>query len=218
MRALVTGASGGLGPAVVQKLITAGWDVAGVARSWPGSPTGFQPLSGDMTKPDDCRRVISEAGDPSAVVHVLGGFAGGDPVHGTDDETWLRMMNINLNSAVYLFRAALPAMLRSGRGRILAIGSRVAAEPAAGLAAYGASKAALVHLVRTVAVELRGTGVTANIVMPGTIDTAANRKAMPKADFSTWVEPGAIANLVAWLASDEAADVNGAVIPVYGGA
>jgi NAD(P)-dependent dehydrogenase (short-subunit alcohol dehydrogenase family) len=216
MRVLVTGASGGLGPAVIEVFLSGGAEVVGVARSWPSPDSRFQQISGDLSVPSECSRVIAEAGSPEIVVHIMGGFAGGKPVAETDDETWNRMLSINAGSAFNVFRAALPAMLKARRGRLIGVGSRVAAEPVAGLAAYGASKAALVHLVRTIALEVKDTGITANIVMPSTIDTEANRRAMPKANHSSWVSPKSIAGLIAWLASDEAADVNGAVIPIYG--
>jgi len=101
---------------------------------------------------------------------------------------------LNLNATFYLLRSAIPVMRKSGQGRIIAIGSRAAEEPGAGVGAYSASKAAMVSLIRTVAIENRDVGITANVILPGTIDTPANRKAMPKADFSTWVHPGNIAS------------------------
>jgi NAD(P)-dependent dehydrogenase (short-subunit alcohol dehydrogenase family) len=107
-------------------------------------------------------------------------------------------------------------MLQAGKGRIVAIGSRTGVEPAAGLSAYGVSKAALIALMRTIAAEVRNSGVTANIVSPSVIDTPANRAASPAADFSKWVQPESIARLLVFVASDAAADVNGAVIPIYG--
>jgi NAD(P)-dependent dehydrogenase (short-subunit alcohol dehydrogenase family) len=128
------------------------------------------------------------------------------------------MFDLNLNATFYLVRAAIPVMRKSGQGRIIAIGSRAAEEPGPGVGAYSASKAAMVSLIRTVAVENRDAGITANVILPGTIDTPANRQAMPKADVSAWVQPANIASLMLWLASDAAKDVNGAVIPVYGGA
>ncbi len=216
MRVLVTGASGGLGPAVVDVFLKAGASVAGAARSWAGEGDRFLRISADLTKPEDCRRAIVEAGDTDVVVHVMGGYAGGATVAETDDATWHKMMDLNLNSAFCVFRAALPSMLAAKRGRLIAIGSPMAIEPAARHAAYGASKAALVHLVRTIAIEVKHEGITANIVLPGTMDTEANRRAMPGADHSKWVQPESVAKVIAWLASDEAADVNGAVIPVYG--
>jgi NAD(P)-dependent dehydrogenase (short-subunit alcohol dehydrogenase family) len=101
-------------------------------------------------------------------------------------------------------------------GRIVAIGSRAAESPGAMVGAYSASKAALVSLVRTVAVENKSVGITANVILPGTIDTAANRAAMPEADVTQWVKPESIASLIVWLASDDAKDVTGTAIPVYG--
>jgi NAD(P)-dependent dehydrogenase (short-subunit alcohol dehydrogenase family) len=107
-------------------------------------------------------------------------------------------------------------MRRAGSGRIIAIGSRAAEDPGPSVGAYSASKAALVSLIRTVALENKDLGITANVLLPGTMDTPANRKAMPGADTSKWVEPASVAALLAWLASDTGKDVNGAVIPVYG--
>jgi NAD(P)-dependent dehydrogenase (short-subunit alcohol dehydrogenase family) len=126
------------------------------------------------------------------------------------------MVDLNLNAAFYSVRAALAPMIEAGYGRIVAIGSKTAVEPVATLAAYGASKAALVALIRTVALEVKRSGVTANVVLPTVIDTPANRAADPKADFSRWVKPESIARLLLWLASEEAADVNGSVVPIYG--
>jgi NAD(P)-dependent dehydrogenase (short-subunit alcohol dehydrogenase family) len=107
-------------------------------------------------------------------------------------------------------------MLAQKRGRIIAVGSRAGVEPVATLSAYSASKAALVALVRSAAAELVSTGVTANVVLPSVIDTPENRASDPKADYSTWVKPASIADLIVYLASDAAADVNGAAIPIYG--
>jgi NAD(P)-dependent dehydrogenase (short-subunit alcohol dehydrogenase family) len=107
-------------------------------------------------------------------------------------------------------------MRRTGAGRILAIGSRAAENPGPGVGAYSASKAALVSLIRTVAVENKDLAITANVLLPGTMDTPANRNAMPGADTSTWVQPASVASLIVWLASEAGKDVNGAVIPVYG--
>jgi NAD(P)-dependent dehydrogenase (short-subunit alcohol dehydrogenase family) len=126
------------------------------------------------------------------------------------------MLDLNLNAAFHAMRAVLPVLRAAGQGRIIAVGSRTALEPAARLSAYGVSKAALVALVRTCALELKSTRITANAVLPGVIDTPANRAADPAADFSKWVAPQSIARLILWLASDAACDVNGAAIPIYG--
>ena len=107
-------------------------------------------------------------------------------------------------------------MRKTGNGRIITIGSRAALEPGAGVGAYSASKAAMVSLIRTVALENKDVGITSNVILPGTIDTPANRSAMPSTDVSKWVQPANIAGLITWLAGDAGKDVNGAVIPVYG--
>jgi NAD(P)-dependent dehydrogenase (short-subunit alcohol dehydrogenase family) len=126
------------------------------------------------------------------------------------------MLDLNLNCVFHILRAPVPLLRQTGTGRIIAIGSRAALEPGAGIGAYSASKAAMVSLIRTVALENKDVGLTANVILPGTIDTLANRKAMPNEDVSKWVDPATIAGLITWLAGDAGKDVNGAVIPVYG--
>jgi NAD(P)-dependent dehydrogenase (short-subunit alcohol dehydrogenase family) len=126
------------------------------------------------------------------------------------------MLDINLRSAFHVMRLVVPHMLRTGFGRVLAVGSRIGVEPQPLVGAYGASKAALISLVRTLALENKDSGITANIVLPGTIDTPANRSSMPAADRSRWVSTQSVAKMLLWLASDDAAQVTGASIPVYG--
>jgi NAD(P)-dependent dehydrogenase (short-subunit alcohol dehydrogenase family) len=134
----------------------------------------------------------------------------------TYDATFQRMFDLNLNCVFHILRAAVPPLRKTGDGRVIAIGSRAALEPGEGVGAYSASKAAMVSLVRTVALENKDAGLTANVILPGTMDTPANRKAIPNADFSKWVRPATVASLITWLAGDAGKDVNGAVIPVYG--
>jgi NAD(P)-dependent dehydrogenase (short-subunit alcohol dehydrogenase family) len=148
------------------------------------------------------------------LVHVVGGFAGGKSVAETDDSTWEQMRDLNLTSAFYVLRATIPHLRKSGSGRIVAIGSLAAAEPHPGLGAYVTFKAALVSLVRTVALENKDAGLTANVVLPGTMDTPANRKAMPDADFSKWLQPADVADLIVWLADERAAHITGTSIPI----
>ncbi len=159
---------------------------------------------------------LAWGGRIDAAIHVMGGFASDGPVERTALATWDHMMSINARSAFLLFRAVLPAMQKAGRGRLIAIGSRSGEQPAAGQSAYAASKAALHMLVRVMAAELGHTSITANAILPSTIDTAANRAAMPNADANRWVAPAAIGELACWLCSSAAADINGALIPVYG--
>jgi len=220
---LITGAAGGLGRAVVAEFLNQGARVWGVLA--PGETNPFPEnapavLRADLSSPEQAagavREVLQAAGRLDALVHLVGGFAGGEPLHQTTEETWRRMMTLNLDTAFHIFRSALPPMLEARRGRILAIGTRTAVEPVAKLCAYNVSKAGLVALIRTLALEVKNTGVTANIVLPSVIDTPANRAANPDADYSRWVKPELIAALLAFLASDAASDINGAVIPIYG--
>lgn len=203
---LVTGASGGLGAAVVAALEQQGERVVGASHP-----------EYDLTQPAEAARAVAAVGGRlHGLVHLMGGFAGGKPVAETDDATWRRMMTMNLDAAFYVARAAVPALTRQPGGRIVMIGSRTAVAPVAGLAAYNASKAGLVALVQTVAQEVAPARATANIILPSVIDTAANRAAMPQADPGKWVSPQSIAALIEWLLSPQAGDVNGAVIPIYG--
>jgi NAD(P)-dependent dehydrogenase (short-subunit alcohol dehydrogenase family) len=125
-------------------------------------------------------------------------------------------LEMNLNSAFHILRAVIPHMRKAGSGCIIAIGSRAAEDPGPTVGAYSASKAALVSLMRTVALENKDAGIAANVILPGTMDTPANRKAMPGADTSQWVQPASVASLIVWLAGDGGKDVTGAAIPVYG--
>lgn len=181
---------------------------------------GFTALAVEISSPAGAKemvdRVLRQFGRIDVLAHTVGGFAGGQSVADTDDATFQQMMDINLNSTFNVLRAALPAMRKSRNGRIIAIGSRAALEPGANVGAYSASKAAMVSLIRTVAHENRDAGITANVILPGTMDTPANRKAMATADFSKWVRPETVASLMLWLAGDAGKDINGAVIPVYG--
>src|SRR6202030_28805 len=126
--------------------------------------------------------VVARFGRVDILIHLVGGFAGGQTVDAMDDSTWQRMFDANLNSAFYILRAVIPEMRKAGGGRIVAIGSRAAEEPGAGVGAYSASKAALVSLIKTVALENNDAGITANVILPGTMDTPANRKDIQPAD------------------------------------
>jgi NAD(P)-dependent dehydrogenase (short-subunit alcohol dehydrogenase family) len=217
MAILITGAGGGLGSAVVEAFLATGATVYGADLVWKHQPhtnARFHPIEANLLQASECERVAKAASPVDALLHLVGGFAGGQPVAETSDETWQRMLDMNLRSAYSMFRAVLPQMVKARRGRIVAIGSHVVLEPVANLAAYNASKAALVSLVETVALECKDSGITANVILPSVIDTAANRAAMPSADYSKWVTPESIAGMLVWLASDAARDVTGAVIKI----
>jgi NAD(P)-dependent dehydrogenase (short-subunit alcohol dehydrogenase family) len=219
---LITGATGGLGAAVTDAFLSAGGTVVAVTRSC--EDTGDKPrlteVAADLTSAEGAQLAVERALEPTgridALVHVMGGFAGGTPVAETDDATWDKMISLNLRAAFLVARAALGPMLEAGYGRIVAVGSRTGIEPTATLGAYGVSKAGLNALIQTIALEVKNTGITANVVLPGIIDTPANRKAMPRADFSQWVKPESIAQQTLWLCGEETAEVNGALIPMFG--
>lgn len=220
---LITGAKGGLGNYVTQAFLAAGASVAGVAPSIKQSDfphANFAAVAALISDSQSAAAIVGQVLQRfkrvDALIHLVGGFAGGRPVHETDDATLEKMMDMNFRSAFYLLRAVVPQMRKAGGGRIVAIGSKAAVEPATGVAAYSASKAALITLIRTVALENKDAGITANALLPSTIDTPANRAAMPKADTSKWVNPEKLASLIVWLAGDAASEVSGAVIPVYG--
>ena len=221
--ALVTGANGGLGTHVTRALLDAGFAVAGLAPkiqqsdfdqpSFTALPAALDTLEAAKKAADS---VVARFGKIDVLVHTVGGFAGGQTVADTDDETFQRMFDLNLNSTFHILRAVIPHMRKAGAGRIIAIGSRAADDPGPSVGAYSASKAAVVSLLRTVALENKESGITANVILPGTIDTPVNRKAMPGADISQWVQPASIASLIVWLAGEAGKDVTGAAIPVYG--
>jgi NAD(P)-dependent dehydrogenase (short-subunit alcohol dehydrogenase family) len=220
---LVTGANGGLGTSVTRAFLDAGATVVGTSRRIQASEfqsSNFAAIPAELSKWEGAKslvdQLVAQFGKLDVLAHTVGGFAGGQTLAETDEATFQRMMDMNLNSTFQILRATVPLLRKTGAGRIIAIGSRAALEPGANVGAYSASKAAMVSLIRTVAVENQAAGMTANVILPGTMDTPSNRQAMPKADFSKWVRTETVAGLMLWLARDAGNDVNGAVIPVYG--
>jgi len=220
---LVTGAKGGLGSFVTETFLAAGDLVIGTSKSVQASDfasPNFVAMPSDLTDAASTAKLVDSAIQRfqkiDVLVHVMGGFSGGKPIAETDDATWDRMMSLNLRSGFNILRAVIPHMREAGRGRIVAIASRAAAEPAPNIAAYAASKAGLVSLVRAAALENKDHRITVNAILPGTMNTDANRGFNPGADFSRWVPPETVAEVVAFLASDAAAEITGAAIPIYG--
>jgi len=219
----ITGANGALGSAITRTFLKTGARVIGAslhisATDFPQA--NFEAISLDFTSAEIVSRTVADIAARhdglDVVVHVLGGFAGGQPVAETTNATWEQMRDLNLTSAFYVLRETVPHLRRSSCGRFIAIGSLTATAPHANLGAYVVFKAALATLVQTVALENKDSRLTANIVLPDTMDTPANRKSMPDADYSTWLNPQDVADLVLWLADESAAHVNGAAIPITG--
>jgi NAD(P)-dependent dehydrogenase (short-subunit alcohol dehydrogenase family) len=220
---LITGADGGLGKHVTQAFLDAEATVIGTSRKIQQSAfkhPAFSALPAEMSTPEGANTLMAQllqrVGKLDVLVHTVGGFAGGQSIVETDHATFQRMLDVNLNSVFYILRAAIPPLRKSGDGRLIAIGSRAAVDPGPRVGVYSASKAAMVSLIRTAALENKDAGLRANVILPGTIDTPANRGAMPNADVSKWVQPDAIASLILWLAGPAGKDMNGAAIPMYG--
>ena len=227
---IVTGAAGNLGSAVARAFRAAGARLVLVDRAPDRMPVLFPDLADspdhylaagvDLTDADAAKGVVEETlrrlGRIDVLVHTVGGYRGGQPVHETDLETWQFLFDLNVRTALTVTRAVVPVMVAQGAGRIIYVAARAGLEGGKNMAAYSAAKSALIRLTESLAAELRGTGVTVNCVLPSTIDTPQNRAAMPKADPARWVKPEAIADVILFLASDAARAVHGAAIPVYG--
>lgn len=219
----ITGAKGGLGSVITETFLKQGARVIGSSRSISANDfpqANFEAMAIDFMNPDPVRdavaKIVARHGRIDVVVHVVGGFAGDQSVATTTDSTWNQMRDMNLTSAFHVLRETVPHLRKSKNARIIAIGSLTAKEPHANLGAYVVFKSALTTLVQTVAVENVDAGLTANVVLPGTMDTAANRQAMPKEDFSKWVQLKDVADLVLWLADERSSHVSGMAIPIEG--
>jgi NAD(P)-dependent dehydrogenase (short-subunit alcohol dehydrogenase family) len=220
--AIVAGAGGELGQATASTLATAGFNVVGIDRNdagLRGLPDSVRGEVGDPTDPTVpgplIDRIAREVGPPDILVNTIGAFTLGDALAATPDALRL-MIDINLGSALWLSQAAARHMQRTGKGTIVHVAARPGLDPTGGMAAYSVSKAALVHLVRTLDVELRPHGIRVNAVAPQLLDTARNRALFPAEMMAQAVDPQAIADIIAFLVSDAAAPVSGAILPAYG--
>jgi NAD(P)-dependent dehydrogenase (short-subunit alcohol dehydrogenase family) len=221
--AIVAGAGGGLGQAITRTLAASGMTVVAVDRNEGGLgelPDGVRREVADTTDPEVVRplidRIAAEAGPPGVLVNTIGAFRPGDAASATPEALRL-MIDVNLGTALWLSQAVAPHMRQRGSGAIVHLTARPGIEPTGGMAAYSVSKAALVHLTRTLDVELRPQGIRVNAVAPQLIDTPANRASLPAEVMANAVAPEAIADVIAFLVSDRAAVVSGAVLPAYGG-
>lgn len=224
---VVTGAFGNLGRAVAHRFREQGAVVALLDRGQPPARVGAEfPAPHSVLGGVDLTSVASAGtametvrttlGSIDVLVNIAGGFRWQTLEQGAV-EGWDEMFSINLKTAVVSIKAALPQLLESPAGRIINVGAGAAARSAtAGMGAYTASKAGVHKLTESLAEELKDRGITVNAVLPGIIDTPRNRADMPNADFSRWVQPEAIASVIAFLASEQAAAVTGALVPVYG--
>ena len=183
-------------------------------------PGGVRREVADTTDPEVVKplidRIAAEAGPPGVLVNTIGMFQPGDALTTTPEALRL-MIDVNLGTALWLSQAVAPHMQQQGSGAIVHVAARQGIEPAGGMAVYSVSKAALVHLTRTLDIELRPQGIRVNAVAPQLLDTPANRASFPAEVMATAVAPEAIAGVIAFLVSDQAAPVSGAILPAYGG-
>lgn len=222
---LITGATGQLAEAVIDHFDGRGANMALLARGGDALAARAKRVKGgraallavDLLDARAVGAAVQEAvarfGGIDAAIHLAGGFTSGQAVHETT-EAWQRMLDVNVNTMLHSAAAVVPVMRRQRRGSIVNVGAASAAKGVAMMGAYVAAKSALMRLTESMSAELRGEGINVNAVLPTVIDTPANRAAMPDADVSLWVSPGALASVIGFLASDEARAIHGAGIPV----
>ena len=220
--AIVVGAGGGLGRATAVTLAASGLTVVAVDRNeheLGDVPDGIRREVADATDPAVAKglidRIAAEVGPPDVLVNTIGAFRLGDAVTTTAEMLRL-MIDVNLGPALWLSQAVAPYMQQQGSGAIVHVAARPGLEPTGGMAAYGTSKAALVYLTRILDIELRPQGIRVNAVAPQLLDTPANRTIFPPETLAHATEPEAIAGVIAFLVSDAAAPVSGAILPAYG--
>jgi len=224
--AIVTGGTGGLGSAVVARLLDDGWRVVVpwiVERELERLPErdGLELVQADLFDADAVASVVAQAAGASGarlrgVVNLVGGFAMGGRVHETAIDEFEKQFRLNLRPTYLVTSAAVPYLLDAGGGSIVCVGTRAAVQPFSGAAGYIASKAAVIAFAQAVAAEYKHDGIRCNAILPSVIDTPANRASMPKADHEKWVKPAEIAGVIAFLVSDDSGPTSGTVVPVYG--
>lgn len=227
---LVTGGAGNVGRAATSAFLSAGARVvvplykADQARTMEGlrqaHPNRLHTFALDLTTERGADQAVGQVvewgGRIDTVAHMVGGYLGGSKLAETPTGVWDRMMDLNLKSAWLVARSAVPRMVAQGGGSLVFVSSRAALQGRSGHAAYAVAKSALITLAESIAEEYAGDGIRANVVLPGTIDTEDNRRAMPDADHARWTPPEQIARAIVFLASAESEAINGAAIPVYG--
>ena len=228
--AIITGASGNLGRAAGAAFQGAGAKTVLVDRSQQRLNASYPQLASsadhylagtvDLTSEDSVRGLVSETlqrfGRIDVLVNTVGGFRAGKPVHEDDPDDWLLLFRLNVLTALATSRAIVPQMIKQRSGAVINVGSPhgLAGMPRAG--GYSVAKAGVIRLTEAMAEEVKDSGVHVHCVLPTTMDTPQNREAMPKADFSKWVEPAAVADTILFLASDAARALYGVIVPIHG--
>ncbi|MFZ0546295.1 MAG: SDR family NAD(P)-dependent oxidoreductase [Candidatus Promineifilaceae bacterium] len=226
---IVTGANGELGKATAEAFAAAGAKLGLLGRNLERLQEAFPTyqnsaqtlfLVADLTQEAATHAAIDRAvehfGRIDVLVNTAGGYRAGQPVHEMSADLWNFMFDINARSVLHASQAVIPQMLRQQRGKIISFGAKSALSSGAKNVAHGASKAAVLRLTESMSAELKTEGINVNCIIPGTLDTPANRRGMPNADTSRWVQPEALAEVILFLASDAARTIHGAVIPAFG--
>ncbi len=225
---LITGATGALGSVVARQFHEAGATLALTSTSEQKLHTLFADLAlnpdhlliGGVNLADPSqaeamvRQVVERFGRIDILVNTVGGYRGGTPVHQTPVEEWDFMLTLNARVAFILSRAVVPVMLQAGSGKIVHVAGRAGLSGTAGIAAYSAAKSAVIRLTEALSAELKEHGINVNCVLPSTIDTPANRSARPDADFSRWVAPASIGEVIMFLCSPAGRDLHGVALPI----
>ncbi|WP_370322239.1 SDR family oxidoreductase [Oricola sp.] len=224
---IVTGAAGNLGSAVAKRFAEEGASVAlfghrlekveAVANELAGNHAAF---GVDLTDREASKKAVAEVteklGPPAIVCAIAGGFDMGTPVHEVPAEDWQKMMDLNLGTLLSVLAAVTPGMIERGAGKIVTIGANGAKSGGKTMGPYAASKSAVMRVTESASAELKSHGINVNSVLPSIIDTPENRDAMPKAEPAKWVTPESLAGVIAFLCSDDAKDIHGALVPVTG--
>ena len=227
---LITGAAGALGSAVARAFGDAGASLALVDNREGRLATLFADVKTpaethfingiNLTDEASVQKMADDAlahfGQIDALVNVAGGYRAGTPVHETPLDTWDFLLNLNARSVFLASRALIPHMLARGYGKIASVSAKVGLNGDKNAGAYSVSKSAILRLTESMAAELQGTGINVNCILPRIIDTPANRRAMPNADYGKWVTTQELANVLMFLCADVSSAVHGAAIPVYG--
>jgi NAD(P)-dependent dehydrogenase (short-subunit alcohol dehydrogenase family) len=226
---LITGATGTLGTAVTRRFLELGHDVVAASSGRSGRAPGqsrdessgrLHLLQADVTEPDSVSTLVAEAvealGTIDVLVHLVGGWVGGKPIQDHSPDEWDRVLDLNLGSAFLCSRAVIPHMREHGWGRIVLVSARAARQGREGEGAYAVAKSGVSILAETIAEENRDKDVTANVVAPAALDTPANRAAQPNSDHADLVPPDVVAEMIAFLASEEAGLLRGAWLPAFG--
>ena len=213
---VITGANGALGSAAVERALAHGASVIGVDLMFAGSTNKVHQISVDLTDMEATKKALGGIDRVDAICNIAGGFSMGPQVHALDNAEWDRLFAMNVTTMRHVNAALIPKMLQQKSGKIVNVGALSAREGQGHMGAYCAAKSTVMRLTESLSKELRADGINVNAVLPSIIDTPTNRNDMPDANFSQWVAPSALAEVMLFLCSDAAQPIHGALLPVPG--